>query len=108
MASYPGRTARPLASDCHERLWHPGCRNSESFSEGPSWATGARPSLQLKAPSAGIAMGLPYAPLPVEEEDGLRWVFRRRAVSGNCLSIPRGAPAPDRAPETGREACRDG
>jgi chemotaxis protein methyltransferase CheR len=35
-ASYPGRTARPLASDCHERHCYPGCRDSVSFSEGPS------------------------------------------------------------------------
>jgi len=36
-------------------------------------------------------MGVPYARLPVEEEDGLRWAFRRRAVSGNCLLFPRRA-----------------
>jgi len=35
----------------------------------------------------GIATELPYARLPVEEEDDLLWAFRRRAVSGNCLSI---------------------
>ncbi len=59
----------------------PDAQDSESFSEGPSWANGARPSLQFKARSAGIAMDLPYARLPVEEEDDLRWAFHCGAAS---------------------------
>ena len=52
MGSYPGRTARPLVSECRERHWRPGCIDSESFSEGLCWAPGAGPSLQFKARDA--------------------------------------------------------
>ena len=45
-------------------------------------------------------MGLQYARLPVEEEGDLRWAFRRRAVSGNCLSLP--AARRNRPCEAGR------